>query len=54
MTNQTMGKALAAALKRRGVPYVFGIPDVHTVERYRSLAAQGLQHVAPKLPPRRW
>ncbi|MEX0300931.1 MAG: thiamine pyrophosphate-binding protein, partial [Leisingera sp.] len=39
MTKQTVGEALVAGLKARGVSCVFGIPGVHTVELYRGLAA---------------
>jgi acetolactate synthase-1/2/3 large subunit len=48
MTNQTVGEALVAELKQRGVSCVFGIPGVHTVELYRGLAASGIQHVTPR------
>lgn len=48
MTKQTVGEALVAELKQRGVSCVFGIPGVHTVELYRGLAASGIQHVTPR------
>ncbi|MBO9412385.1 MULTISPECIES: 5-guanidino-2-oxopentanoate decarboxylase [unclassified Ruegeria] len=48
MTNQTVGEALVAGLKQRGVSCVFGIPGVHTVELYRGLAASGIRHVTPR------
>ncbi len=48
MTNQTVGEALVAELKQRGVSCVFGIPGVHTVELYRGLAASGIRHVTPR------
>ena len=44
----TLGEALVAGLKARGVDCVFGIPGVHTVELYRGLAASGLRHVTPR------
>ncbi|KIC20154.1 5-guanidino-2-oxopentanoate decarboxylase [Leisingera sp. ANG-Vp] len=48
MTKQTVGEALVAGLKARGVSCVFGIPGVHTVELYRGLAASGIRHVTPR------
>lgn len=44
----TLGEALVARLKARGVDCVFGIPGVHTVELYRGLAASGMRHVTPR------
>lgn len=44
MANQTLGVALAKALKDRGVTTVFGIPGVHNVELYRGLETSGLTH----------
>ncbi len=41
----TVGEALVAGLRARGVNVVFGIPGVHTVELYRGLAGSGLRHV---------
>jgi acetolactate synthase I/II/III large subunit len=41
----TVGQALVAGLKARGVDVVFGIPGVHTVELYRGLAGSGVRHV---------
>ena len=41
----TVGQALVAGLKARGVNVVFGIPGVHTVELYRGLAGSGVRHV---------
>ncbi|MFY0311806.1 5-guanidino-2-oxopentanoate decarboxylase [Leisingera sp. D0M16] len=48
MTRKTVGEALVAGLKARGVSCVFGIPGVHTVELYRGLAASGIRHVTPR------
>lgn len=48
MTKQTVGEALVAGLKLRGVSCVFGIPGVHTVELYRGLASSGIRHVTPR------
>lgn len=48
MTKATIGEALVAELKSRGVNCVFGIPGVHTVELYRGLAASGIRHVTPR------
>lgn len=44
----TVGEALVAGLKARGVRVVFGIPGVHTVELYRGLAGSGIRHVTPR------
>ena len=44
----TVGEALVAELKARGVDLVFGIPGVHTVELYRGLAGSGIRHVTPR------
>ncbi|MEM8732462.1 MAG: thiamine pyrophosphate-binding protein, partial [Pseudomonadota bacterium] len=44
----TVGEALVAGLKARGVELVFGIPGVHTVELYRGLAASGIRHITPR------
>ncbi len=41
----TVGQALVAGLRARGVDTVFGIPGVHTVELYRGLALPGIRHV---------
>ncbi|AHD01783.1 5-guanidino-2-oxopentanoate decarboxylase [Leisingera methylohalidivorans] len=48
MTKATVGEALVAGLKARGVTCVFGIPGVHTVELYRGLAESGIRHVTPR------
>ncbi|WP_323778026.1 5-guanidino-2-oxopentanoate decarboxylase [Leisingera sp.] len=48
MTKATVGEALVAGLKERGVTCVFGIPGVHTVELYRGLAGSGIRHVTPR------
>jgi len=48
MNGITIGEALVAKLRQRGVTCVFGIPGVHTVELYRGLAASGIRHVTPR------
>ena len=45
---KTVGQALVAGLKARGVEVVFGIPGVHTIELYRGLAGSGIRHVTPR------
>jgi acetolactate synthase I/II/III large subunit len=45
---RTVGQALVAGLKARGVEVVFGIPGVHTIEMYRGLAGGGIRHVTPR------
>lgn len=45
---RTVGQALVAGLKARGVDVVFGIPGVHTIELYRGLAGGGIRHVTPR------
>ncbi|WP_149142816.1 5-guanidino-2-oxopentanoate decarboxylase [Gemmobacter caeruleus] len=44
----SVGQALVAGLKSRGVEVVFGIPGVHTIELYRGLPGSGLRHVTPR------
>jgi acetolactate synthase-1/2/3 large subunit len=44
----TVGQALVAGLRSRGVEVVFGIPGVHTIELYRGLAGGGIRHVTPR------
>ncbi|MDP5327715.1 MAG: thiamine pyrophosphate-binding protein, partial [Paracoccaceae bacterium] len=44
----TIGQALVAGLKARGVDTVFGIPGVHTIELYRGLAGSGIRHITPR------
>ena len=44
----SVGQALVAGLKARGVDVVFGIPGVHTVELYRGLPGSGIRHVTPR------
>lgn len=44
----SVGEALVAGLKARGVDVVFGIPGVHTVELYRGLPGSGIRHVTPR------
>ena len=48
MVAMTVGQALVAGLRARGVDTVFGIPGVHTIELYRGLAGSGLRHVTPR------
>ncbi|MEH7827315.1 5-guanidino-2-oxopentanoate decarboxylase [Gemmobacter denitrificans] len=48
MAELTVGQALVAGLKQRGVEVVFGIPGVHTVELYRGLAGSGIRHVTAR------
>ena len=44
----SVGEALVAGLKARGVEVVFGIPGVHTVGLYRGLPGSGIRHVTPR------
>ena len=44
----SVGEALIAGLRARGVDVVFGIPGVHTVELYRGLAGSGIRHVTAR------
>ena len=44
----TVGQALVAGLRTRGVEVVFGIPGVHTIELYRGLSGGGIRHVTPR------
>ncbi|PTE23270.1 hypothetical protein C5F48_02755 [Cereibacter changlensis JA139] len=44
----SVGEALIAGLKARGVDVVFGIPGVHTIELYRGLAGSGIRHVTAR------
>ncbi len=44
----SVGEALIAGLRARGVDVVFGIPGVHTVELYRGLAGSGVRHVTAR------
>lgn len=48
MAGLTVGQALVAGLRARGVDTVFGIPGVHTIELYRGLAGSGIRHVTPR------
>jgi acetolactate synthase I/II/III large subunit len=48
MAGITVGQALVAGLRARGVDTVFGIPGVHTIELYRGLAGSGMRHVTPR------
>jgi acetolactate synthase-1/2/3 large subunit len=48
MSAMTVGQALVAGLRARGVDTVFGIPGVHTIELYRGLAGSGIRHVTPR------
>jgi acetolactate synthase I/II/III large subunit len=45
---QNVGEALISLLEQAGVSYVFGIPGVHTIELYRSLAASSIRHITPR------
>ncbi len=45
MRHETLGAALAHALKAHGVDTVFGIPGVHNVELYRGLEDAGITHI---------
>ncbi len=44
----TVGQALVAGLRDRGVEVVFGIPGVHTIELYRGLSGGGIRHVTAR------
>ncbi|WP_234869494.1 5-guanidino-2-oxopentanoate decarboxylase [Alitabrizicola rongguiensis] len=44
----TVGQALVAGLRLRGVEVVFGIPGVHTIQLYRGLAGGAIRHVIPR------
>ncbi len=44
----SVGEALLAGLKVRGVDVIFGIPGVHTIEVYRGLAGSGVRHVTAR------
>jgi acetolactate synthase-1/2/3 large subunit len=44
----TVGQALVAGLRARGVEVVFGIPGVHTIELYRGLSGGGIRHVTAR------
>ncbi len=44
----TVGQALVAGLRLRGVEVVFGIPGVHTIQLYRGLAGGSIRHVIPR------
>ena len=44
----TVGQALVAGLKARGVEVVFGIPGAHTIELYRGLAGGKIRHVTAR------
>ncbi len=44
----SVGEALVAGLRDRGVEVVFGIPGVHTIELYRGLPASGIRHVTAR------
>jgi acetolactate synthase-1/2/3 large subunit len=44
----TVGQALVAGLKARGVEVVFGIPGYHTIELYRGLSGSGIRHVTAR------
>jgi acetolactate synthase-1/2/3 large subunit len=44
----TVGQALVAGLRARGVDVVFGIPGYHTIELYRGLSGSGIRHITPR------
>lgn len=44
----SVGEALVAGLRARGVDVVFGIPGVHTIELYRGLPGSGIRHVTAR------
>ena len=44
----TVGEALIHLLEAHGVDTVFGIPGVHTIELYRSLAKSRIRHITPR------
>jgi acetolactate synthase-1/2/3 large subunit len=44
----TTGEALIALLEAHGADTVFGIPGVHTIELYRSLARSTIRHITPR------
>lgn len=44
----SVGEALVAGLRDRGVEVVFGIPGVHTIELYRGLPNSGIRHVTAR------
>ncbi len=44
----SVGQALVAGLRDRGVEVVFGIPGVHTIELYRGLPGSGIRHVTAR------
>ena len=41
----SVGQVMMRLLKRYGVDTVFGIPGVHTLELYRGIAAESMNHV---------
>ena len=41
----SIGETIVQYLEARGVPVVFGLPGVHTVELYRGLAESKIRHV---------
>ncbi|MGB8812550.1 MAG: 5-guanidino-2-oxopentanoate decarboxylase [Paracoccaceae bacterium] len=44
----SVGEALVAGLRARGVNVVFGIPGVHTIQLYRGLPSSGIRHVTAR------
>jgi thiamine pyrophosphate-dependent acetolactate synthase large subunit-like protein len=46
--SETIGAALAAALREYGVQVVFGIPGTHNLGLYAHLPAAGIRHVTPR------
>ena len=45
MDHLSTGQYLMHRLKERGVDTVFGMPGVHTLELYRGIAAERIDHV---------
>ncbi len=41
----SVGQVMMRLLKRHGVDTVFGIPGVHTLELYRGIAAESMNHI---------
>ncbi|MDR5876634.1 5-guanidino-2-oxopentanoate decarboxylase [Vreelandella gomseomensis] len=46
--SQTCSQLLLRLLASYGVDTVFGIPGVHTIELYRALGDNSIQHIAPR------
>lgn len=48
MPKLRVGEALIRLLEQMDVDTVFGIPGIHTIELYRSLAASSIRHITPR------